>query len=549
MSAEPQPPTDLAPDGPTEQPEPDRVDRMQRNMNRRRFMQTTAAVGATALAVGAGAGVSLAASNLDYDSDFVQNPYMTGSVTVRTHRHDFEELDYDPDGSVDHASLKDMGVRIAEQDEDDAEDDVPYNPVTLDAANFRVEAVEIFPREEEYENSDGDDVPLNWIDGEEHWSTDESETDGSISVTDDSDGVEFAFTHGSDTDAATATFDDFNLDSGLGQNYFQAIFDVTELAADAVIDVVVRDSQDNTVTLTIDPDADAADDDVLANETVDSKVVQTQFADLDGIDDMENFDELELQMHSGDATVKFYGLDLENPSRWDFGMEEYTDSDDNLDTQTVYEPEGEYSITSIDTVGMPMEEGDTIEDVEYQIEYFAGYGPSEMVDWEIVDADRQASGDYTRRFRAVYNLEPEPDFELIWSLDDLLDVNRHGSSAWLEAGFETGLDDPADLEDYDDDDLSLTSRTTEYGDASIDDEVELSTTASSGEVTAVFVDHLVRESDEEEMTESEAAVGPTDSSGGGGFVDMILSVPGMIITGGGLAVAYAYGLIPGLGGN
>ncbi|MFP4627326.1 MAG: hypothetical protein ACLFNI_12160, partial [Natronomonas sp.] len=149
------------------------------SFTRRGFMRAGATAAVTAATVGAGAGNVAAVDGLDVAGDYVQAPYISGTVTAATHESDFAPLDY-VDDSGEQASLEEMGAQIAEREDDET----PHNPITLEAANFDADDYSAFPRDETYENADGDEEAVTALD-ETHWSVDEADTSGSITVEDE----------------------------------------------------------------------------------------------------------------------------------------------------------------------------------------------------------------------------------------------------------------------------------------------------------------------------------------------------------------------------
>lgn len=143
-----------------------------------------------------------------------------------------------------------------------------------------------------------------------------------------------------------------------------------------------------------------------------------------------------------------------------------------------------------------------------------------------MDADRY---DHPYRFQAVYNFEEPTAYSLSWSLTGLYDDVLFPSSRFVEMGFATGQSEEVTLADIEDEDVTLTDRTDTYSTASIDDEVELTTTLSPGDFDAMYVDVLYTENERGDATSS--AAGPIDDGGSGGPLSWLFSLPGMILGG------------------
>lgn len=477
-------------------------------VGRRQAMRIGAGAAVATVGLGSSMPVS-AASGLDFDSGLVQRPRITGSVTVATHEEDFEALDY-VDDNGNHVSLRDLGAVIAPREDEDT----PHNPISLRADRFLVDEYTAFPRGVTEEDADGNEVDVSALDAS-HWATDASGTAGSLTVEDDGDALRVAASGQASGDVAIATFahSDFAIDSGEARKFLQTVLDIVELGSATIVDVIVRDSSGTEVTTTIDTDADPDADATIATSTATGHVYQQQLGDLANGSSLETIEEVEIQIADGDADFTLNGLNLDRESAWSFGTEEYLNADDELDTRDVEEPSGSFSIVELASMDDVLRSG-PIEDVSYEIELQASELPGATVDYEFVDTSDVY--DRPRRFRGLFAFDVETAYDLSWSLGDLVDDVLFPSGRYVEVGFAAGESEVPTLDDVDDDSVSLTDRTNTYKDASIEDEVVLSSSISSGSVTAVYVDVTVSE-DEEDSIVSSGAVGAGAAQSDGWF--------------------------------
>lgn len=523
----------------------DRVEHKQNLMTRRAALRRIGATAAAATAAGAGVPMAAGAtidSELDFGSDLVQRPRMTGSVTVaETDLVDMAELDFIDDAG-DIASLGAMGVikkpRRALTDPDPVEGDV-LNPVTVNPSNFSLGLYTDFPRDT---YTDADDVvqDFTWTDSsfytvDTNVSLTEGESDANGAIlTYEAAGIADATTEGATFDGGSqsADWDGVGLED---RNHFQICLDIDNLSANVgEIAFVIQDSSGNTIKYVIDSAATESNEDVIATATASGLVYQSALGDHPNIANISDIDQVKVEFTASggsigatDASITVYGLDFENPSEWEYGVEQFSDADGELDTQTITEPEGDVTIQGLDTLAGAFAEA-TIADVKYDMWLTAEQLDVEQVDWEFTDPGRHGTSDLSERFRSVYSLEAESHFDLGWTLSELVDDVLHPSGRYVEVGFATGEEDFASLADIDDDDVTLTARTSDYEDAAVDDEVSLTTSVAAGEVEVVFIDHLATESERDDMTaDAGATAGPPGEPTS--LLDHLMGLPGVAI--------------------
>ena len=496
---------------------------------RRGFM---IAAGAAAVTAAAGP-VAAQEAALNYETDMTPDPRVRGAVTVDEVGPDMGMLEFvnDADETED---LADYGGMLAADDDDSA----AYNPVQFDAGagGFAADTFGAFPRGEMFDESgDGnEDTAVSALDST-HWSTDEANTAGTISVADSESaggvpGLQVSTSSQGSGDTAVATLDSqyVTVTDSIDQRVIQLGVDVTTLESSAVVDIILRDSNGNTVTVSIDDAMTLDDNDIVADSTGSAFVYQQQIGDVNP-DTLNDIDELEVQVSEGNADVTFFWMDVERAERLKLGTEEYENSDGDYVTQSVYEPQGAYSVQDLGGLDAAFD-GATLYSVQYDVQVRVSEAPSSWVDFQFEEAGRY---DRDLRFQAVQNIDLPTAFDLSWSLDDFVVDQSHPSSRYLTVEVATESEAQTLEDTGDDSSTSWTGRTSRF-DGKIGDTVELSGAPSASDVEAVHYDVLVDESERQEMTtegSGGAGGGPAGGGGNGGILDFVTSIPGMIATG------------------
>ncbi len=393
-----------------------------------------------------------------------------------------------------------------------------------------------YPRDAQYDSdSDGDsDTDVRAVDAT-HWSTDESNTSGTLTVEDGSDEVNSVRMAGDSIasgETATATFDltahDAEITSDEDKRYLQLAFNVDALTSGAVVTIRAVDEDGDHKAVTIDPDGDTANTDVIADATGSGYVSQIQLADLSlggsGSGSWNNIESIEVEIAEADATVEFFGIDLERKSKWVFGeFVENEHDDDTEETVTVYEPGPGYQKVT-DLSGSLLSDA-TIYDLEVPVRYTAGKS-DEGGSVSSTDAENYPSFD--ERLEQVERLATETAIDLSHSnlaleLDQELPTERYHT-----VELATGTSDVDDPEDMSWSDVSG-SLSGAGNTATLEDLVE------SGTQYAVRV-RTVLTSDEFDAAQSSAlggGGGALSSSGG-----LFSGVSGWILAIGGALTSY-----------
>ncbi|MDZ5811596.1 hypothetical protein U4E84_09595 [Halorubrum sp. AD140] len=482
-------------------------------VSRRVFIAGVGAAAATAAGAGTAAAQEDGDQIPDFDSEYTPVLKLVDvELSVEEHTSDMGELDYvNNDGEV--KSLTDEFGAVLEPEPDDEEE--THNPVRFNARDIDSDEYRAFPRDATRTNSDDEEEDVSALDADE-WSTDEADTDGSITVEDDDDALSVSTSDQGSGDVATATFSltdlDSEIDSGEERKMLQLVLDVDDLEADAVVSFDVVDSNGESVTATIDADADSADDDVIATEQGSGIVFQTQLGEFDGGEDLDTLEEIVVEVEEANAELTIHGMNLELDSEWSFGTRETFDEDEEeVVEETLVEPSGRTGIVSLESL---LEEwGDaTIAEVEYHVEVRASESPRSH--WQ-VETEEIERGDYDLRYTMVGGLElPGGLYDVeVSEPGELVDEVRHPEDAYDTVEYAHDLGEIPTLDDIDDTDW--TDATSEF-DADMDEEVTVSSTVESGD--RIGVHYVITEDEDiiEPMVTSTGGGGGAPALGGGG---------------------------------
>ena len=504
-------------------------------LSRRRFMATTAAVGAAAVAGGAGVAAAEGGLTLDEGSEKVNDPYITGTETIAEHQGDMSQLEYvADDGEV--ASLKDDGIVMARRPETDSDVPVAHNPVTFSAANIESEEYTAFPRGATYDDdadADTDEVDVSALEAT-HWTT-ANASSGSISVTESDGALSVSASAMAGGETVTARFDlssvaseDVSITDGVPRKWLQVVMDVDALPAGSSVVFGIEDSTGTKATAAVDPSGDESNVDDLATATGTSLVREARVGELEDAQsvDLEDITVLEIAIKEADAGITLHGLNLERESRWTFGTVESVNSDDELEENDVEEPSGSVSITSLKSLdGTPFASA-TIRDLKLDVEQRASELPSGQTLARTEPADAY---DRDKILEVVRVFEWPTAYDLSSALDKVLDEVALPASRHLTVEIASGT---GEVEDWDDVDAvsSWTSKTSSY-DAAIETDVELSTTPTVGDRVVVRYELLVDDNELEAMTTSASALAAGAVGGGGGWFGSIRSVIMAVVVG------------------
>jgi len=434
-------------------------------------------------------------SGLDWDNELSPDPVIPGSQTVDEHVGGRPDLSYTDDNG-DQSSLREHGYRLVEADESG---DVPEaaNSVTIAAANIHADEFTDWPRGQTFTNSDDEEEDVSGLDAQ-HW------TDSGMST---SDGSGDSLDLSASADGDSTRFEDVEIESGIDRKRLQLVVDVDSV--DSEVEIRVEDSSANQKIVSIDPDGDASTDSVLIASTGDSRVGQVPLGDLST--DLDDIAAVEIAAVGGAAELTIHGLNLDRESEWEFGTEQIVNSDDELDEETVREPNGDFSIMSLDTLPDYFAEAD-IDSVSYDVEIHASGLDDEHVWIRSTEASDVSS--YEQILEIYYQFEVPTAYDLSDATIDSLDYE----SGWpsdrfdrLDAADGYGALDPEE-DDWDDvDEISWTDKTAIV---SRDEEVELLSGLSASDVVG-FRAEIPMSSDRLDSLTTSGSTAAVGVSGGG----------------------------------
>ena len=522
--------------------------------SRREFAQLGGAALASAAMLGAGAGTAAAQESVtpNFDSDYLDDPYIPGTVQVSTHEPGFAELDYvGDDGST--RSLNEHGIVLAQR----PDDGTPHNPVTLAASDIDATEYTAFPRGGTYDDdndSSTDEVPVSALDAT-HWST-TGATNGTITVSDDGDSLVISTSSVADGETVKATLDlstvasdDLTITDGMSRKFLQLVADIDSLPSGSLVEVALIDSSGSEVVANASPSTDTSTEAGLFSATGASQVGQARAGELEEAQSTTLADIERVQIRVSDASAKMtlHGLNAERESLWVFGREEYTDADGNLDLQDVEEPSGDYTITSLSTIQSPFD-SEPINGVSYDVEMRASELPSDQVHARVTDAPTS----YDRK--RVLEVVPEYEWPSAYALDVVTADNFENETAvapsrYLTVEVATAISDidPADSTSTiweQVDDISWTDRSSSV--SSVGSTYELLTSVASTDRTAAHWEVNLSESEVDTATGSGSSGGAVAASGGSGGNGIYGLVAGVI---GGLAIWKRKALLAVFGGS
>lgn len=403
------------------------------------------------------------------------------------------------------------------------------NPVTLTATDIDFEDRAEAPRLDE----ETGDNSASFLDSSE-WSV----SGASVSDTTTAPGVDsLGYVGTASTDSATYT----NVSVTDGEKSFITIAaDITSATGTPTLQLTDSDGDYVEITL-YDATANADSDTVLANTTGEGMVLQQQVGDLtvQGSGD-GTFGSTEEVSINGEIDADVSALDAERTRALTFGEREFENADGDMETETITEPRGAYSVTGVDTVDDVMADA-TI----YGITVDAEFQASDLTDDEDVSAEFGESADYPQWDQLGeidYRLTLPTAFDLSYSSPEFVDSPTLTDERYKSVEIAEGTED-TNFSEID----SWTSVTSSYDGS---DEISLDSTVST-DTSYVISYEVVLTNDEvqaikDAVDEGGAAI--MGSSSGGtfaGIINFLTSIPGIITSAiAGLGLARVFG-----GGN
>lgn len=446
---------------------------------------------------------------IDYESDASPNVAIETEVTVDEVEPGWEPTQYEGN----NGGVQELPAHVNESVE---------NPASLVATHIDEEEFTAFPNA-------GDEDSVSWVDASE-WSSDSALELTETTTAPNVDALNFA-TDGSMTagDSATATFSNVSIASDEERRYLQLAADVNTLGNDTTVDVRVVDEDGDYAEVSIDPENSTDDANVLANSEIDGAVSQVQLGELDvqtaadSNGEFNNIESIEVVANDGEADVSFALMNAERMSEYTFGEQRYdSDGDGEMDdTRTLTEPQGEYEVTGIDTLGSTFDDA-TFRNVNYELT-FAASDLSDTGDAQVEFEEADAYPGFDWFGTHSYRLSLPDAYALSYSGSELIYQGDLPEDRYEVVQVAEGVGDT---------EFANVTGWTSYTDQVVTgDRVMLSNTVASGEEIAIQTEALMTDSERDDVASpsSSGAMGPTGSSDDSGPLGFLLSIPGMIL--------------------
>jgi hypothetical protein len=345
------------------------------------------------------------------------------------------------------------------------------------------------------------------------------------------------------------------LDSDESKRFVQLAVDVDTLDSDTQVEINITDESGDTKTVYIDSDKNYADNDVLANGTGEGYVLQTQLTDIttNGGGSWDNIESINITVKHGDFDGSFAWIDLEKKGYTNLGEERHDDgdSDDDWDDFKEHNTSVQGSLKVHDLTTFDSEFDDAvIHDLKFPAKWRAQDLQDEGEDEEWV-AHTDSAEDYPGYDQVAnisYRLELPALIDVSYSGTSLMLDQMHPSNRYVTFGYEEGAGD----DDFAD--ASLTDKTDSLGSVSDDvgDDIGIDGSISTDTEYVVTFHIKLTQSEYDTMYSGDTATATPDDGAaggggpvlpsGGGLLDMVFTLPGMIVTG----VVTWFGVIKGL---
>ena len=443
----------------------------------------------------------------DTASDDGVEPRISATVTKAEHTIGSPLAEYQTD-SGDSAALPAV------------KNDSPNNPL------------EFYPTEIDFSDRDKfpHDKDVSWLNAS-RWSANGSNS-SAISVSETSEDVsklEIA-TNGSlgSGDDARVEFANVEITSDVNKRVLQSFVDVDSLDSGAEVRVMLVDSDGDHVSAVVSTAASPSDDGVITNTTTRGAVFQHSVGDLavNGTGDgaMQEIQEVHVEVVDGDATVAISALNADRLDTYELVSQRVPAPDmDDTDTKIVGVDEsagGWLSTYDQATFGASFD-GAPMFDVRVPM-HFRASDLSDSGDYVVEWSDAEGFPSFDRRAVAYFRLSLPSAYDLSYS-DVTVEVPQDlPSGRYREVGVATGIGD-SDL-----DSLEYQDKTSLF--SAQGETVDLGASASSGESIAVKID-VLHTSEEYDTLHSSTAGGGAAEESPDGVLDMIFSLPGMIVSG------------------
>jgi hypothetical protein len=422
---------------------------------------------------------------------------MAGNVTKDVHRMEWSSpLTYEADNG-------DIEMLTAEVNKTSSPDSRHLNPFEFNATEINESAYGEFPRKSE-EVGDND---ASALDASEWW-TNSTSTGSSASVSDvttapNVDAVELSASSVDGSNPAYFEYANFSITSDADKRYLQAALDVSSLgSSSSEVTLMANDTDGDYVEIyLVNQSNNETDFDTAANASTEGHVIQEQVGNLtvhgSGDGSMGEIDHLNVSVTGDDATVRIAALNAEKMSEWSFGQHrEDTDGDDTLETSTVREPHGTFTIHDLDTMGSTFDDS-RIRDLTFPFVQHARDLPDSQADIQLNASNKYPSLDFVGNIQYKHRV---PDaYDLSYS-----DLELRITADWPSSRYK--------VENYEEEvgntDFGNISYSGSFSISNEDERVVIDSTITPGDYDAVQLKAA--------FTAEEKQTLATPSSGGGG---------------------------------
>lgn len=443
-------------------------------------------------------------AKINYDSSAAPQGELAGDITIDHHRMGDTALTYNNDNGewIEFAGNVNSSV------------DNPYEFVATDVAFDDAGA---FPHAKENYSA---------LTATGDWSAGTGISATAVETAPGVDALSIA-TDGSMTsgDTATASFSNFSVTSEENKRYLQTALDVNSIDSGTTVELRVIDDDGDYKAAEINTSRTSGED-LIANATGEGYIFQHQLGKMDlvanGDGTFNDIQSVDVVVSDGDFEGEISALNVDKMSTWDWGDKLVdTDDDDELETESITEHKtgGALTISSLDSMGDVFSSAD-IKGLTVPFEVPVSELASEDVSVEFTDAEQYSN--YDSHFKAYTRFSLPSAYDLSYANVELRDTVSVPGSRYVNVEYAEGTGD-TDFEDI----SSWSDITDSY--SSVGSNVTVDDTIQPGTSLVLKYDYVVTGGEQSSLTAT-GGMGPTGSSGGG-FLDMIISIPGAIVTG------------------
>jgi hypothetical protein len=459
--------------------------------------------------------------SVNYDADGAPNPYIdVDAVTVAA--HDRDTMDSALQYESNSGDIKTLPAMVNQTNNASS----PYrtnNPYSMVATDIEWNDASAFPHGKEN---------VSAIDASE-WSKDMSSSAGSATISDSTtapgvDAVSFSTSGQTSGDTAKFTFSNFSVTSDAQKRYLQVAADINSLDSGTSAELRAVDADLDHVSVDlVNQSANETDSAVVANATGEGDVLQVQLGSLavegSGDGTLQEIQQVQIVVSDGNLDADISALNAESLGEWTFGEERVdTDSDDELETESIMEPHGRFNVYNLSTMG-PAFDNAVIHSLEFPAQFRAQYYmDSEDGQTEFIEATNRPG------FAAILDhykrISLPAQYDLSYSGTELVAEQSWISSRYVsvETKEAVGSTDFGDIDGW----TTVTDSFDSEG-----DKVTLDSTVGAGTEYALHYEIKLQQGEVDTLKTTKGGGPGVLGGGGGGFFSMLVSIPGMIVTG------------------